>query len=282
MKRSILLGMGLLFAGTPQTFAQTADGAPPLPTIMVLPRTEENGPTPLAVLQSNEYAKQTHAAITSFLTSQEYRVTDLAQLSQVSKQVGLVSSVRNHADDPLKLAAQAIGADVYIGFEGKVTSTEKGSQTVLILSAFETTTARLLGTTTSPGANSTSGGLSAIDAAARDSIGRLMEKVKAYWKTDNSKGLQYKVEIRYKGIDDELRMALSDSITNAIEDNFPIREELTSTPTSAEYLVWAPREKFGSSNRVSQVFRGKLNRRDVKVIEVYKNRKLVILEISPK
>jgi len=273
--------LGAVLLAISASLAQTPPNALP-PTIMVLPRTEK-GTSPLLVLQKNTSARQTQAAMNSYLTSQKYRVVDLAQISEIGNQVTVVSSLRNHTDDPIQEVAQATGADVYVTFEGEVATSALGSQTVLVLNAFETTTGRLLGTTSSPGSWAAKGGLGAVDEAARDSIGNLMGKVAAYWQEDNQKGIQYKVVLKYQqGIDEDLHTELIDAFTETLEKNFPTHEEITSTPSTSEYLIWAPREQYATSNKVSQVFRNKLGRSDVKVVEALRNRKLLILEVKPK
>lgn len=278
--KSIRPLLALVLVGATICAAQEAGGQ--TPTLLVLPRTEK-GVSPLEVVQKNTHSRQVQAGINSYLTSRKFRVMDLAQVVELGKQVDVVASLRSHGDDPVQQVAQAIGADVYIAYEGEVSSGAEGSNTVLVLNAFETTTGRLLGTTSSPGNWTSGSGLAGADASARDSIGALMSKVSSYWAEDNRKGIQYKVVVKYlKGIDEDLHTELVDVFTEVLEKSFPANEEISSTPATSEYLVWAPREQFSTSNKVSQVFRNKLGRPEVKVSEALRNRKLLILEVKPK
>jgi hypothetical protein len=238
--------------------------------------------SPAEVLETNELARQGVGTLESWLTARTYEVAHMPAKEQLETAVDAIAGLSGLADDPCRKVALALGTDVLITFEGAAESVVGGRRIQVILKAFETTTGRLLGTETEFSAPS----VNVEDKKLVDEIlpkvqERLMEKVDAYWKQDLARGIQYVVQMRLDpGLGEDLRDDVTDALDDLLGASFPERKEVTSTQQSAEYVVWAPGDKYKSSTSVSKVFRKKLELPSVKVNEVHKNRKILLLSVK--
>ena len=249
--------------------------------IAVLPAVQKDV-SPAEVLETNELARQGVGTLESWLTARTYEVAHMPAKEQLETAMDAIAGLSGVADDPCRKVALALGTDVLITFEGVAESVTGCRRIQVILKAYETTSGRLLGTETEfspPSVNVPDKKL--VDEVLPVVQERLMQKVDSYWKQDLSRGIQYVVQMRVEaGLGEDLRDDVTDAFDDLLESSFPERKEVTSSQLSAEYVVWAPVEKYKSSTAVSKVFRKKLDLPQVKVNEVHKNRKIILLSVK--
>jgi hypothetical protein len=250
------------------------------PVIMVLPDSPK-GKNPLDVLQSNPLAQQTAGAIESYLTQRQYEVVSPRGQDQLGTQVQMIGNLKSGDDDQAYQIALATGADIYVIYAGEVQAVPGGRKASLVVRAYETSTSRLLGTETGYSQarpNATDQVL--VEEATNDAIEKVLQRVHNYWKTDAARGVQYKVVVRFNGnFTQDRKQDLSDALEDLLDKQFPEHKVNISSDKTEDYIVWAPKDKFSGSSAVSRAFRKRLEAPGVKVREVLKNRKLLILEL---
>lgn len=250
------------------------------PMIMVIPDAPK-GSSPLDVFGSNPLAQQCAGAIESYLTQRQYEVVSPRGQENLGSQVQMIGSIKSPDEDQTYQIALATGADVYVVFAGEVASVPGGRKASLVVKAYETSTARLLGTETGYSQtrpNATDGVL--VEEATNDAIDKVLQRVNNYWKTDADRGIQYKLVIRYNGnFGPERKQDLSDALEELVEKEFSEHKVNISTDKTEDYIVWAPKESVAGTGAISRIFRKKLELPGVKVREILKNRKLLILEL---
>lgn len=250
------------------------------PMIMVIPDAPK-GKSPLDVFDANPLAQQCAGAIESYLTQRQYEVVSPRGQEQLGQQVQMIASIKSPDEDQSYQIALATGADVYITFAGETASTAGGRKASLVVKAFETSTARLLGTETGYSqtrSNATDGVL--VEEATNDAIDKVLQRVNNYWKTDADRGIQYKVIVRFNGnFGADRKQDLSDALEELMEKEFPEHKVNISTDKTEDYQVWASKEQVAGTSAISRTFRKKLEMPGVKVREILRNRKLVLLEL---
>ncbi len=251
------------------------------PTIMVLPESPRDQ-SPLDVFEKNNLAQQTAAVIESYLTARQYEVQIPRAADNLSNQVDQLSQVRGLDDDAAYKIALTSGSDIFITYSGEVASVAGGRKASLAVKAFETTTARALGTETGYSQtrpNTTDQAL--IEEAASDAIDKVLQRITNYWKKDVRRGLQYKVIVKIDGKFSEDRLQnIKDGVEDMIEEQFPGSKQNILTDQTIDYNILASQEKYQTSAKVSRVFRKKLEAGGVKVKESIRNRKLLMFELS--
>ncbi len=244
-----------------------------LPFIMVLPKTG-NGETPLDVFDRSSQARQSAATIESFLTARKYDVVVPRAQEQLSDLTTIQSELKGADVDINYQLALSLGADIYIVFSGDV----KDSKATVIVKAYETTTARLLGTETGysekrPGA----GEEALIEEAINSSINNVLSRLNRYWEDDVKKGSQYKVI--FKVMDNFSESVLEDmqfDIADLIDESFPLNKENVIADKTMDYIVWGDHTKFKKASSIYRYFKSNLD--DVAAVRrISLNRKLVIM-----
>jgi hypothetical protein len=250
------------------------------PMIMVIPDAPK-GSSPLKVFDENPLAQQCAGAIESYLTQRQYEVVSPRGQENLGAQIQMIASIKSPDEDQTYQIAMATGADIYVTFAGEVAATSGGRKASLVVKAYETSTARLLGTETGYSqtrANATDGVL--VEEATNDAIDKVLQRVTNYWKTDAERGIQYKVVLRYNGnFGADRKQDLSDAVEELVEKEFAEHKVNISTDKTEDIQVWAAKERHSSTGSISRVFRKRLEAPGVKVREILKNRKLLILEL---
>jgi hypothetical protein len=250
------------------------------PVIMVLPDSPK-GKSPLDVLGANPLAQQTAGAIESYLTARQYEVVSPRAQDALGTQVQMIANIKGGDDDQAYQIALATGADVYISYAGDVSSVAGGRKAGLVVKAYETSTARLLGTETGysqtrPNTNDQV----LVEEATNDAIEKVLQRVNNYWKTDAVRGVQYKVVVKFNGnFTPERKQDLSDALEDLMDKEFPEHKVNVSSDKTEDYIVWASKDKFAGTSAISRTFRKRLEAPGVKVREVLRNRKLLMIEL---
>ncbi len=256
-----------------------------LPMIMVLP--ESPGETsPLDRLTDPRYRKGAEV-IESYLTSRQYEVLVPEQVQATNSMQQTAAFMSGMADDFSYQLALSIGSDIYVTYtvnlENRKIGTTKVSKASAGVRAYETTTARLLGSETGYSEERPGSELALIEEAMNNAIDNMLGKITAYWKSDLVAGIQYKVIFSLSDIFDG---SAAEDITWGISDIF---QEMTTnykenviTDQTLDYLIWCSPEQYQRSSDVYRSLKeqylnaglpGDLERSAI-------NRKLLLLNIK--
>jgi hypothetical protein len=253
------------------------------PFIMVIPDAPK-GQSPLDVMDKNPLAKHTAAVIESYLTARKYDVQVPQAGDQLNEQIKMQAGVKGVEEDISYQLAMAIGCDVYIVYAGQVSPSGMGKKASLSCKAYETTTARLLGTETGYSQVRNSADEVLIEEAMNDAISKVLERLRSYWQDDLKKGLQYKLIFKLTGqFDEDQKTEIQDAVSDQIEEmcgkNF---KENVITDKTLDYLIWAKKDEYGQASKIERKLRKELPAKvkGVKVNKININRKLIILEIK--
>jgi hypothetical protein len=248
-----------------------------LPQIMVIPEAPA-GQTPIQVFDSNPYAKQAAGTIESFLTAQKYEVVVPRSSEQIRDVVEATDQDAGFgAVDISYRLALLMGSDIYIVFSGQVDN----QQARVVTRAYETTTARLLGTET--GYSKVRPGVAAealVEEAINSSIENVLSRITSYWTDDIRYGIQYKLIFKF---DPEMPqtsvLKVQGAISDLVDEAFDRAKENVVTQGTMDYLVWAKNDKFNRSSKILRYFQQQLSG-NCSVSQISINRKLIIVGIG--
>lgn len=252
------------------------------PFIMVLPEVPK-GESPIAALQKNPNLKKAAEVIESYLTARRYEVKVPEQQDALNDLVSAKKAVAGIQDDIAYKLALSIGADIYITFNVQIEQGTIGKKAAVGCRAYETTTARLLGTETGysperPGAPEAA----LIEEAMNFAIDRVLSRINAYWKEDIAVGRQYKVIFRITG-----KFSDPDELTDALED---VLKEVTTkrknnatTKETSDWILWqnsyeSERDFFKAMSKAFESNKD-IKKLGAKLKRINVNRKLMLLEI---
>jgi len=149
--------------------------------------------------------------------------------------------------------------------------------------AFETTTARLLGTETGYSYERPAADEIVTEEAIHDAVDKVLSRVNAYWKEDLQRGVQYKIIFSITGSFDrdqieDIQFALAD----VIEDFTNRSKENVVTRQTMDYLVWARPDEYGKARDLYQEIRKGFAAEysGAQVRQQQLNRKLLLLEVT--
>jgi len=244
------------------------------PTIAVLPDDGNEG---------RSWTKLAANRAGSFLTQRKYDVIDLEQLRRVEKMSTGLRNVDGIPSDPKAMIALQAGADVYIVFDVQLDEQSIGSDRTVKASAsmkaFETTTARQVGTATgfSKAYAKTAGAADkAVAEAIGDAVDSVLSNIDDYWKDDIDVGQQFLLTISGQfGADNrQARRTIHRALRQATAD----LKETLATDRTLNYRVWASGSAtdllFTLQDEVEAALPG------YRLEEVTSNRKLLVLELT--
>ncbi len=255
------------------------------PFIIVLPATEK-GQNPIDLMRSNTNLEHAARVIESHLTAKQYDVIVPEQMVDLKELASAQQSLKDVEQDYSYMLALSIGSDVYITYDVSIANDKFGTQKATAnVRAYETTTARLLGTETgySPSAKTTATVL--IENAVNDAIDKVLTRVQNYWKSDVEQGLQYKLIISLSTDFDEdqaeeCSFAVGDALSG-ITKRGKYKENIVTKQT-LDYLIWCDPNKYGQSSKVyrelKKVLRNEFSDGDLKQVNI--NRKMILLRIE--
>ncbi len=247
------------------------------PIIMVSPALNAKGET--QEIATDNYSNAVQEAIHSYLTKKNYEVKSIEGQETLNEILQMQNDIANTEDDLSYLAGIALDADVYIKFKQEVTNDEVSVE----LSAYEASTARLLGSQTSTvrnnGHTSKINIASNLGAAVRKAMPGLETKILSYWKNDLSKGNQYKVVINIKGeYSDSQTEDLHDAIMKGLKGNFSSVKVNVMTAKTLDFVIYASAIKYKDTQEVYSKIRQILK----PLADTKKNnitRKLILMEL---
>ncbi len=275
-----LVGLGVVTA--------TADLAAEigLPQIMVLPEVPSGG-NPLEELSNRKDVKHAARVIESYLTALRYEVIVPEQQNFLNNYGAAMRLVEGMNDDLSYQIALAIGSDVYITYaisiDRRMVGSSEQKKASVSVRAYETTTARLLGTETGYSYERPAADEVVIEEAMHDAIDKVLSRINAYWKEDLQRGIQYKIVFGITGNFDEdqiedIQFAVSDVI-----DAFANRsKENIVTDQTMDFLVWVEPGRYDKARDlyrdIKDGFADEFS--GAKVARQQLNRKLLLLEVT--
>lgn len=256
------------------------------PNIMVIPEAPAGG-DPLAVLANNPAAAQAAAAIESYLTARRYDAIVPQQSAVLGDMAGQMAALTGIADDPQYRLALTLGSDVYISYRLDVTHRKVGGSDVAkatsTVRAFETSTARLLGTETGYSQERPEPDQVVVEEAIKDAIDKVLTRIDGYWKDDRARGLQYRLVVKVTGeFDQDARNRFTNVIADFLANSCANSKENVLSAKTLDFLVWAKADQFDRSRKLADALTVQFNAvfRVGELQPVTVNRKLILLELK--
>ena len=220
------------------------------------------------------------ATVEQFHELTGYEVKSIDGQSELSSILQMQSDIANTEDDLSYLASVALDADIYIKYAPEVTNEEVSVE----VSAYETSTARLLGSQSAVvrnnGHTSKININSNIGAAVRKAMPGLEQKILNYWKMDLAKGTQYKVVANIKGeYSDSQTEDLHDAIMKGLKGNFSSVKVNVMTAKTLDFVIYANPIKYRDSqevySKIRQIFKPIAETKKINI-----TRKLILMELN--
>jgi len=256
-----------------------------LPFIMVVPETPK-GVSPIDLLRSDRLLKKGAEVIESYLTARKYDVQVPEQMETLSELAQAQAGLKGVEEDYAYQLALAIGSDVYITYNVKVEKRYIGSteyrKAIVAARAYETTTARLLGTETGYSGEYAVPEEAVVEEAMNDAIDKVLSRIMAYWKDDLTRGLQFKLLFRITGnFDEDTHDEILMATESALKKLCNRTKQNVVTDQTIDYIVWVDPKKYNSPLALFRDIRKQIETAvPVKVKRINANRKLLILEIT--
>lgn len=256
-----------------------------LPFIMVVPEAPK-GVSPVDLLRSDRLLKKGAEVIESYLTARKYDVQVPEQMETLSELAQAQAGLKGVEEDYAYQLALAIGSDVYITYNVKVEKRYIGSteyrKAVVAARAYETTTARLLGTETGYSGEYAVPEEAVVEEAMNDAIDKVLSRIMAYWKDDLTRGLQFKLLFRITGnFDEDTHDEILMATESALKKLCNRTKQNVVTDQTIDYIVWVDPQKYNSPLALFRDIRKQIETAvPVKVKRINANRKLLILEIT--
>lgn len=253
------------------------------PYIMVIPSVSK-GQSPIDELRNNKEYKHAASVVESYLTARQYEVVvpeqqeSMAGLQQAQLDLG------DRGEDFAYQMALSVGSDVYLEFSGVNEDAGYGTKKYAItLRAYETTTARLLGTETGYSQGRKGELMVSVEEAMNDAIDKVLSRVRNYWKKDVDKGVQYKMVFSISDDFDEDEIEeIQFALMDAIEEVSNNSKENIVTNQTMDYLIWCDAGVYDKSSQVYRYVKKYFNKQGTSgtLRKVNVNRKMLILKVD--
>jgi len=246
---------------------------------MALPANSSKGSSPVSVVAGNPFARAAMEGINEYLTERGYEVRSLDGSEDLSNLIQMQGDISDNGDDMSYVAGLALGADIYIKFSGSI----KNHMVTVELSAYETSTARLLGSktgTVQDHGSSSENQRYLVHSAAKKALPALEKTIQSYWNEDLQKGTQYKVIVR---IGNQLSGSsledLQDQSVASLRKTFKSVKVNSMTERTIDLIIYANPTEFPDAYTVYSAIRDNL----ANIAQTKKNNitnKLIILELN--
>jgi len=253
------------------------------PFIMVIPATGK-GENPIELLQTDPKVRHAASVVESYLTARKYDVVVPEQQANLEDLAKAQQSLADQEEDYAYQLALSIGSDVYITFAGAVEKSGYGTEKYsLIARAYETTTARLLGTETGYSQARQGEIMVSIEEAMNDAIDKVLSRINNYWKDDLKRGIQYKliVSITTDFDEDEVE-EIQFAFADAVEEISTNYKENVVTNQTLDYLLWCDHDKYDKSSKVYRYIKKAFTDAELGAVlrRININRKMILLKIE--
>lgn len=247
------------------------------PVVMVLPATNSKGLSSLQVVTNNPLARAAMDGVNEYLTQNHYEVKYLEGSEELDKIIQVQNSLASSDEDLAYLASLVMNADIYIKFSGSI---DKNGVVSVDLNAYESSTARLLGTQNST--INSHGRMERIDqqanlkTAAKKAMPGLESKIFSYWAEDQKQGYKYKVIMNIRGeYDDSQIEDLEEDIVQNLKKNFRKAKVNAMTAQTIDLVVYSDADDV--NDVYSQIRKSVKATASTKKINITK--KLIIMDI---
>tara|TARA_Y100001970_G_C14213397_1_gene848253 strand:+ start:703 stop:1980 length:1278 start_codon:yes stop_codon:yes gene_type:complete len=259
------------------------------PSIMVVPITKKDE-DPIELLKTNKMVKHAASVLESYLTSKQYNVVVPSAIKNIDYQNSGQMFLGYRDDDFAYQLALSIGSDIYLTYKGTVESsgyeTEKYS---VIVSAYETSTGKLLGSETGYSKSRKGEVMISIEEAINDAMINVLSRVSNYWELEIEYGIQYKLifSLSTDFNEDEIE-AISFLIMDAVEQISNKSKENISTPQTIDYIIWCNPKDYDKPSKIYRYFKKKFQdlvkdeNIDARLRKININRKSILLKIDSK
>ena len=253
------------------------------PFIMVLPAVQK-GQSPIDLLRTNPEIKHAAAVIESYLTARQYDVVVPEQQESMESLNEAQMDLGDREEDYAYQLALSIGSDVYIAFSGTLEDAGYGTKKYAIaVRAYETTTARLLGTETGYSQGRKGEVMVSIEEAMNDAIDKVLSRITNYWKKDVDKGIQYKLIFNLStDFDEDQIEEIQFALMDAIESMSKSSKENIVTAQTVDYLIWCDPKKYDKSSKVYRYVKKYFKKEETEgtLRKVNVNRKMILLKVD--
>ena len=257
-----------------------------LPTLMALPEVKP-GQNPLNELRTNSVLKQGASVIESYLTQKNYNVVAPEQAQQIYEQQKAQLNLKGHEEDLSYMIALSVGSDVYVSYTVTVDTRKVGSSDVrkasVSIRAYETTTARLLGTETGYSEESAAPANALVEAAMTNAMNNVISRINAYWQEDLKTGAQYKIIFTLLGdFDENTRYDIADAAAKTLKKIANRSKENVVADKTIDYLAWIQDKDMQSPSALFRELRREFNNNfpQGKLKQITLNRKLIVVGVE--
>ncbi|MFA6455773.1 MAG: DUF6175 family protein [Bacteroidota bacterium] len=257
-----------------------------LPTLMALPEVK-SGLNPLDELRSNAVLKQGASVIESYLTQKKYNVVAPEQAQQIYEQQKAQLSLKGHEEDLSYMIALSVGSDIYVSYTITVDTRKVGSTDVrkasVSVRAYETTTARLLGTETGYSEESAAPANALVEAAVTNALNNVISRLNAYWQDDLKNGAQYKIIFSITGqFDEDTKYDIADAAAKTLKKIAGRMKENVVADNTLDYLAWIQDKDLQSPSALFRELRREFgnNFPQGKLKQITLNRKLIVVGVE--
>jgi hypothetical protein len=217
--------------------------------------------------------------VNSYFTTKKFEILNpetIDRLYQMAEQIGIIEGL---PQDPAAKIALSVGADIYVVVEGKFeegqVGKDKTTKAAASLKAFETTTGRLIGSSTGfskeliagPGKDRVT-----LSEAIRDAADKLITQIMDYWKSDIKKGKQFLIFV-YGNFENLQEQA---DITSAIKNISADYKREVASKNLMTFRVWYK----GKSDEIIFSLQDELSKRNLKLTPTMQNRKMIQIKID--
>lgn len=271
-------------ASTSQAAAQTQQAYASDYSGTGAPVTYANISRPVLMVQTvnsgkGEFEKAVKEGINEYLTEKGYEVRSQEGSEDLNSLIQMQGDISGNGDDMSYMAGLALGADVYIKFSGSI----KNGMVTAEISAYETSTARLLGTktgTVQDHGSSRDNQRYLVHSAAQKAMPALERTIHSYWTEDLKKGIQYKVVMRIgERFSGSALEDLQDQGISALRNSFNSVKVNAMTEKTIDLVVYANPNEYPDAFAVYSAIRQSM----ANLAQAKKNNivnKLIILELN--
>lgn len=242
------------------------------PSVMVLPAGTKNLNQSLEILNGDALSRAAANAINGYLTEKRYPVKSLEESSRLNEAIAVQGDISEQDEDLSYIASLSFGADVYIKF----TSDIHRGQILANLSAYESTSGRMLGTQTATVNDNGTRKEELVASAMHKAMPGLERKILAYFEEDSKLGVPYKVILKLNRDDEEV---LYNRASRLLKQRFAKVLTNAMTKKTADFTVYVKPEECADVYEVYEAIRQTLGTS----FEVKKDnlvQKLLILELN--
>ncbi len=257
-----------------------------LPTLMALPEVP-SGKNPIDELRSNPVLKQAASVIESYLTQKKYNVVAPEQAAQIYEQQKAQLSIKGHEEDLSYMIALSVGSDIYVSYTVTVDTRKVGSTEVrkasVSVRAYETTTARLLGTETGYSEESAAPAAALTEAAVTNALNNVLSRLSSYWQDDLKNGSQFKIVFSITGqFDEETRYDIADAAAKTLKKIAVKTKENVVADNTIDYLAWIQDKDLFAPSALYRELRREFmaNFPQGKLKQITLNRKLIVVGVE--